>query len=144
MFARRKHDFWSLPRSWGSADLWKDKVDAPSSFTVVPFILSELGGNGMKFLLRESLGCWILCWDPFQGSCLCWEIRCLVTRMFHMSFNPVEMNISRVEEDAFNILCKWTVSFKRGDGVEDGFAVSPDFNGLVGLTIPCAGFLDDN
>ncbi|GBO25266.1 hypothetical protein AVEN_66449-1 [Araneus ventricosus] len=33
--SRYINDFWSLPQSCGSLDLWKDKVNVPSSFTVV-------------------------------------------------------------------------------------------------------------
>ncbi|GBO23632.1 hypothetical protein AVEN_207429-1 [Araneus ventricosus] len=62
----------------GGFDLWKDEVDVPSSVIVVPFILPELVGDGMEFLLEVAPWCWILCWNPLQGGFLCEEIRCLV------------------------------------------------------------------
>ncbi|GBM63792.1 hypothetical protein AVEN_72212-1 [Araneus ventricosus] len=52
--SRCKHDFWVLPRCWRSLDLWKDEVYVPSSVTVVPFILPELSGNGMKFVFEKG------------------------------------------------------------------------------------------
>ncbi|GBN19952.1 hypothetical protein AVEN_205410-1 [Araneus ventricosus] len=52
---RCKHDFWSLPWSWESLDLWKDEVDVPSIVTAVPFILPELGEDGMKILLETII-----------------------------------------------------------------------------------------
>ncbi|GBO24092.1 Solute carrier family 22 member 5, partial [Araneus ventricosus] len=76
--SRGKYDFWSFLRCWGSFDLWKDEVDVPSSVIVVPFILPELVGDGMEFLLEVAPWCWILCWNPLQGGFLCEEIRCLV------------------------------------------------------------------
>ncbi|GBM38359.1 hypothetical protein AVEN_75995-1 [Araneus ventricosus] len=101
---RCKHDSWSFPRCWGSLDLRKDEVDVPSSVTVVPFTLPELGRDGMKILFQVAPRCWILCWDPFQGSFLGEKIRCLVTRMSNMRFNPAEFNVWRVEKDVVTIL----------------------------------------
>ncbi|GBN73249.1 hypothetical protein AVEN_144358-1 [Araneus ventricosus] len=61
------------------------------------------GCNDMKFLSEEAAGCWILCWVPFQDNFLGEEIRCLVTRMSHMRFNPAVFNIWRIEKDVFKI-----------------------------------------
>ncbi|GBN14319.1 hypothetical protein AVEN_208791-1 [Araneus ventricosus] len=68
--------FGVLPAVRADSRLEHGEVDVPSSVIVVPFILPELGGNGVKFRSEEAPGCWILCWDLFQGGFLCEEIRC--------------------------------------------------------------------
>ncbi|GBM39755.1 hypothetical protein AVEN_107172-1 [Araneus ventricosus] len=89
--SRCKHDFWSLPRCWGSLELWKDEEEVSSSVTVVPLILPELGGNCMKFLFEEAPGYRLLRCYARRGT---WHVMFI--------FNSDTIRIDMIFQESYN------------------------------------------